>query len=62
MKENDTILIRAVDNGFIVEPELRQMKATSNSEIKVFRSKNELHRFTEDHFTHRGHNLESDAT
>ena len=60
MKENDHIEIRAVGNGFILTPAAPQT-AVPDSEIKVFRSMNELCRFIEGHFTHRGQGLESDS-
>ena len=61
MKENDPIEIRTVGNGFIVAPRIGPMVAILDSETKVFRSMNELCRFIEGHFSHRGQGLESDS-
>ncbi len=63
MNENEPISIRPVDNGFIVT----KIYGNSNGElisdksIKVFRSMNELCRFIQEHFEHRGLCIESDT-
>lgn len=61
MKENDPIHIRAVNNGWIITPDIRQHECMPDSETKVFRSMKELCEYIEEHFTHRGKDLESDA-
>ena len=61
MAENEEIVIRAVENGWIVQPMAGEMMAAPLSDTKVFRSMNELNRFVSEHFTYRGKNLESDT-
>jgi len=60
MQKNDPVLIRQVDNGFLVEPERQRDLMIAFDEMKVFRSMFELQQFCAEHFNHRAQVLESD--
>jgi hypothetical protein len=60
MDTNSPISIRAVANGFIVEPIYDNSRAYRTDAVKVYRSMNELCSDLKDHFTYRGPSVESD--
>jgi hypothetical protein len=53
MKENEPLIIRAVENGFIVTPEVGMHEVMLDSSRVVFRAMAELCAFIASHYTHR---------
>ena len=60
MQKNEPVLIRQVDNGFLVEPEVEKGMLVPVDEMKVYRSMLELQDFLGVHFDYRGFSLKSD--
>jgi hypothetical protein len=64
MRENDSIVIEAVENGFLVttwyDPSYKNSQLSG--ERKVFQSMSELALFIKNHFSHRNREIAADQT